>query len=299
MNIVVFGAGAIGSLFGALLSKNNSVTLVARESHVNAINKNGLKISGKTQLKLKINAETSTEKINNPVDLLIITVKSYDTEIAIKQAKKIIDKDTIIMGLQNGLDNIQKIKKHTCSKRIIAGVTTHGAFFTKPGVIEHTGIGNTIIGEINSEKTNQIKNIINTFQKAGITCILSSNILKEIWIKAIINSSINPLTTIFQYKNGYLLKNPILINITEKICIESTKAANTQGFNLSNQKMFNKTVDVIKKTSDNYSSMLQSFKQGKKTEIDSINGKLIKIGRKQNIDMFLNEVLFNSIKNTR
>jgi len=91
----------------------------------------------------------------------------------------------------------------------------------------------------------------------------------------------------------------MLKNIAEKVCEESTNAANTQGLNLSNKKMFDKTIKVIKKTSENYSSMLQSFKNCKKTEIDSINGKLVSIGKKQGVDMLLNEVLFHSIKNIR
>ena len=299
MNIVVFGAGAIGSLFGALISKKHNVTLIGISPHVNTIQKNKLRITGKTQINIKISAEKSTEEISKTPDLLLLTVKSYDTEIAIKQAKKIIGKDTVILSLQNGLDNIERIKKHVDSKKIIAGTTTHGVLFSKPGYIEHTGIGDTIIGELNSKKTYRIKNIIKAFNQAGIPCLLSSNILKEIWIKAIINSSINPLTTLFLCRNGYLLKNPMLKNIAEKVCEESTNAANTQGLNLSNKKMFDKTIKVIKKTSENYSSMLQSFKNCKKTEIDSINGKLVSIGKKQGVDMLLNEVLFHSIKNIR
>jgi 2-dehydropantoate 2-reductase len=107
------------------------------------------------------------------------------------------------------------------------------------------------------------------------------------------------LTTIFQCKNGHLIENPILKNIVKKICYESINAANTQGLNLSEQKTLNTTIDVIRKTSENHSSMLQSFQQGKKTEIESINGKMIKIGKIHDIDMLINEVLYRSIKNIR
>ena len=122
------------------------------------------------------------------------------------------------------------------------------------------------------------------------------NIIEEIWIKGIINSSINPLTTFFQCKNGYLLTNLILENLIEKICEESTNIANAQGVNLSYSKMISKTKEVIRNTSENYSSMLQSYNKGKKTEIESINGKLIDIGKKQDIDTSLNEMLVYSVK---
>ena len=129
MNIVVMGAGAIGSLFGGLLSKKNNVILIGRSPHVNAIRKNGLNIEDKTTLNVKIPAQDTINKVMLSPDLLILTVKSFDTRFAINQAIQIIDNDTIILSLQNGLDNIDKIKKVVDINQIIAGITTHGAFF--------------------------------------------------------------------------------------------------------------------------------------------------------------------------
>jgi len=296
MNIVIFGAGAIGSLFGALLSKSNNVLLIGRKPHVTTIQKKGLIIEGKTHLDVKILAESSVDNVSFSSDLLILTVKSYDTEAAILQARKIISDNTIVLSLQNGLDNIDKISKHLSSKRIIAGVTTHGAFFSKPGVIKHTGKGMTILGGLNGKKTNVIDSIVKLFNQTGIDTTESKNILKEIWSKAIINSSINPLTAIFQCKNGYLIENPLLEKLVEIICEESTSIANAEGVDLSYSEMLNKTKEVIKNTSDNYSSMLQSIKKRKKTEIESINGKLVEIGKKHNISTMINQILVYSVK---
>ena len=163
MNIVIFGAGAIGSLIGAKLSKNNYVILHGRKSHIDKIKKDGLKIIGKT----------------------------------------------IILTIQNGLDNIEIIKKWVNASQIMIGVTTEGSLFVKPGYIKHTGTGITKIGVLDGHHSNIIKQIVNLFNESKINTILSENILKEIWIKAIINSCVNPLTTIFRCKNGYLLRNPI------------------------------------------------------------------------------------------
>ncbi len=296
MNIVIMGAGAIGSLFGGLLSKKNNVMLIGRTSHVNAIRKNGLNIEDKTQLNVKIPAQDTINKVTLSPDILILTVKSFDTRSAINQAMQIIDDDTIILSLQNGLDNINIIKKVVHSNQIIAGITTHGAFFSKPGVIRHTGKGKTVLGELNGKKTGRIKHIADLFNEADIETIVSEDIIKEIWIKAIVNSSINPLTTFFQCKNGYLLKNPILEKIVEKVCKESTSIAKANGINLLYQHTIQKTKEVIRNTSENQSSMLQSFKRGKKTEIDSINGKFIDIGRVRTIDTPMNEILIYLVK---
>jgi len=295
MNIVIIGAGAIGSLLGAMLSKNNNVVLIGRKNHVSVIKKSGLIIKVKTNLKVKINAETTAQKIRFNPDLLLLTVKAYDTESAIIQAKEKIKPNTTVLSLQNGLDNIDKIKKHLNSMQIIAGVTTHGATFSEPGVINHTGIGSTIIGELKGDKTERIKKIVDLFNKAGIETIFSKNIIKDIWVKAIVNSSINPLTTFFQCKNGYLLENPILENLVEKIAEESTTVANVHGIKITHEDMIKKTKNVIKTTKENYSSMLQSYKKGKKTEIESINGKIVDIGKKHNIKPFMNEIMVYSI----
>ena len=291
MNIVIFGAGAIGSLFGAILSKKNNVILVGRKNHVKIINQKGLKIYGKTNLKVKIKAVESAKKVTFTPNILILTVKSYDTENAIKQAVDIIDNKTVVLSLQNGLDNIDVLKKYVDCEKIFAGVTTHGAYFKKPGVIQHTGFGDTIIGGLNRKKTSQVTSIIDVFNKTNIKTNFSPNIMRDIWVKAIVNSSINPLTTIFECKNGYLTKNPVLTGVVEKICNESCAVAKTQGFSFSSQEMFEKTMDVIRSTSDNYSSMLQSIKRGKKSEIDSINGIIVKIGGKFKIDTPLNKTL--------
>ena len=295
MNIIIFGAGAIGSLIGVTLSKNADVTLIGRKEHVERIKIDGLEVSGKTKIKKKINAEISVENITKKPDILILTVKSYDTESAIQQAKKIIKSDTVVLSIQNGLHNIDKIKKYLSNKQIIAGITTHGATYIGPGKIDHTGVGLTIIGGLDKETT-CINEICDLFNKSGIETQISNNIIKEVWIKAIVNSSINPITTLFQCKNGYLLENPVLENLIEKITEESTSIALSQGLKITNDSMISRTKEVIRKTKENYSSMLQSYKNGKRTEIDSINGKFVEIGKKNNVEPFLNEILVYSIK---
>lgn len=296
MNIVILGAGAIGSLFGALLSKKNNVLLIGRKNHADAIKKNGLIIKGRTNLTAKISAEDSIDKIISSPELLILTVKSYDTETTIKDAKKIIDNNTVVLSLQNGLDNVDKIGAMIDKRNVIAGVTTHGVFFSKPGIIEHTGCGETVVGELYGQKTKRIKHMADLFNKVGIKTKISTNINKEIWGKAIVNSGINPLTTIFQCKNGYLLNNPLLEKILDKICIESTKVANNEGISVSHNDMIKKTKEVVRNTSENYSSMLQSFKLGKKTEMDSINGKIVEIGKIHSLKLPINETLVYLMK---
>jgi len=291
MNIVIVGAGAIGSLFGALLAKNNTVVLVGRAPHITAIKHNGLNINGKTHLHVTLSAVESVKDVPISPNLILLTVKSYDTETAIKQTLPLIRDETVVVSLQNGLDNIEKIEHFVDKDRIVAGVTTHGAIFSNPGVIRHTGKGKTFLGQLDNTRSKRLEDIISLFNEAGIETQLSADVVKEIWAKAIINSSINPLTAFFNCKNGYLLENPLLQKIVEAISAESTNIAQAEGINLTAPDMIQRTKEVIRDTARNYSSMLQSVQQGKKTEIDSMNGKLVTIGKQHRIDTTLNKIL--------
>lgn len=290
------GAGAIGSFFGALLSQKNKVVFVGRKNHVQEINKNYLKIKGKTNLKTKVIAVESVDEISEDFDLILLTVKSYDTENAVKEIKKLTLKNTTILSLQNGLDNIEKIIKYVDKKNVLAAVTSNGIIFEKPGIINHTGVGYTTIGEIYNTKAGKAKEITKLFNESGIKASFSSNIKKEIWEKTIVNSSVNPLTTFFNCKNGFLLENPILKNLVKKICMESTNIARSSNLNLDFDEMYQKTKSVIIDTKNNNSSMLQSFLNNKPLEIDSINGALVDFGKKNGVDTMLNEILIFSLK---
>lgn len=296
MNIVVFGAGAIGSLFGGLLSKNNNVVLVGRKNHVSEVQKNGLKISGKTNLCVNIKAVESVEELSFHADLVIISVKSYDTENAVNEIKKIINKNTFVMSLQNGLDNIEKIEKIVDKNMLFICITTHGSVFSKPGVIVHTGIGKTKIGAI---KKNQyiVQEFVDLFNISGINTVCSDDIMYDVWAKCVVNSSINALTCFFKCKNGYILKNPILEKLMKKICYESTNVARSVGFNLVYEDMLDLTKEVICDTSDNFSSMLQCVQKSSRTEVDSINGFILKAGRKFGVDVSLNDIVVYVVSN--
>ncbi len=296
MNIVIFGAGAIGSLFGGILAKNNNVFLIGRKNHIEQIKKKGLIIKGKTKKNIKISAFENVEDILFSPDLVIISVKSYDTENAVKKIKKIIDKNTFIMSIQNGLDNIEKIEKIMDKKKLFVCITTHGSVFYKPGVIIHTGIGKTTIGALEKNSFFEQK-LVDLFNLSGIKTKVSTNIMYDIWTKGVVNSVINPITCIFKCKNGYILKNPILEKLMEKICYESVQVANACGFNLVYEDVLNLTKEVIFDTSENFSSMLQSIQNDSKTEIDNINGVIFKLGEKYKLDVSLNKVIIYVVSN--
>ena len=294
MNIVVVGAGAIGSLFGGLLSNHHQVTLLGRTPHVKAIQKHQLSISGTTNLSVSVPAVDTITDLKSP-DVLLLCVKSYDTQAALQQVQPLCSTKTTLCTLQNGLSHIDIIKKFVAPESIIVGCTTHGAIFSQPGHIVHTAKGHTLLGALDGSEPARLTQLVTIFTKAGIPTTLSHTILEELWKKAIVNSSINPLTAVFQCKNGYLQTNPILQKMVTLICHESTKIAQASGFSVTATEALQKTHEVITTTKDNESSMLQSIQHHKPTEIDAINGFLARRADDKKIDATLNHLLVTII----
>lgn len=291
MKIVILGAGALGSFIGGMLCKKNEVIFIGRKEHMDAVKKNGLMIKGKTECIVypKVEKEYAKEP-----DLIIMTVKAYDTKKAMEENISLVGEKTVVLSLQNGLGN-EELLAETVGKRVIGGVTSHGVTFLKPGEIYHSGIGETIIGEMDGEITERVKKVANMFNECGIETGISIEIRKDIWCKAIINSAINPLTAIVKCKNGYLLQNKYLKKLMEEICEEGIAVARSEGIDVG-EEIIKKTEEVAYLTRKNYSSMLQSIMQGKKTEIEEINGEIVKRGRKNDISTPINFTLFSIIK---
>lgn len=297
MKILVFGVGALGGFVGGVLSQKFDVTLYGREDKMLTIENAGLKISGVTEIVAhpKIAYEYLDLK-EQEFDLIILTVKSYDTDSALNVIKDIMSQDTAVLSLQNGLDNEMKIAKIIGEERTIGGVTSHGLTFIEPGHVHHAGVGETKIGEMDGTESERIKEIAKTLSSVGIETEVSQEIKKEIWVKGIVNAGINPLTALSRLKNGYLLKIAYLERLLEDTCKECIEVAKINGIDLSDCDVIEKTKNVARLTSENKSSMLQDIERGRKTEIDSINGKIVKMGQIHGVETPINSTLVSLIK---
>lgn len=294
MEILVFGAGAIGSLFGGLLSQKYDVTLLSRKLHADAVERNGLRIRGKTNLIVYPKARVN---INHSYDLILLTVKSYDTEEAAKQIKRNISEDTIVLSLQNGLGNESLLAKYIGKRHLLKGLTSHGVIYLKPGVIYHSGIGETVIGELDGKITERVVRIAEIFDSVGIKTTATKNIEAETWVKVIINACINPLTAVTNLRNSAILKIPELRNLSRAICREAVEVANRAAdAKLSYERMIREVENVARLTAENKSSMLQDIENKRRTEIDFINGKIVELGRKYQIDTPVNSALVALVK---
>ena len=297
MRILVFGAGALGDFLGGILSQKYDVTLYGREDKIHTIQNSGLKITGITACIAHPKTLFKPEDLGETeYDLIILGVKSYDTNSAMDIIKKNASQTSIILSLQNGLDNEIKIAEAVGEKRTLGGVTSHGITYVGPGHVHHAGTGETIIGEMDGQKTERIKEIAGALSSVGIETRITSNIGSEIWAKGIVNAAINPLTALTRLRNGFLLKIPSLTRLLEDTCSECIKVAEAAKIDLLGCDVIKKTKNVARFTGENRSSMLQDIERGRRTEIDSINGAIVEVGKKHGVKTPINTSLVALVK---
>ena len=298
MKIAIIGSGAMGSLYGGILAENGHEVyfIDVFKEHVDAINSKGLCIVKDGEERYIKNAKAVVESSSiGIVDLAIVFVKSTITDIAVEGNKSILGKDTIVLTLQNGLGNIEKINKAVDISQIIVGTSANGASFMEPGKIKHSGHGGTVLGEISGEKTERIKEIhrIMDLEELG-NAKISENVMSLIWEKLIVNCGINPLTALTNLRNGELLENKESEEILENIVDEAIIVARKSNIKLSFDNA-NYCKEVCRATSENTSSMLSDVLNNRKTEIMNINGAIVRIGEELGIDTPYNKTFTNLI----
>ena len=297
MKIGVIGAGAMGSIFGAMLSGAADVFLIDPfEEHVNIINANGLIIEDNNNSKKKYNipACINTSIIKSKVDLAIIFTKSYATEQAALTAISILGEHGLVLTLQNGLGNLEIISGILGDDRSVAGVTSHGGTMVCPGVAKHAGFGQTHIAG-NKQNMKAVKRVVRVFNSAGIETDISDNLDSLIWGKLIINVGINALAAILQVKNGILGKIVEVEKIMASSVSEAVNVADALKIKLPYQNPMEQVKIVCRSTAENRASMLQDILKGARTEVGVINGAIVEKGRELGIptpyNIFLSEII--------
>ena len=286
MRIIIFGAGAIGGLFGAHLNGAHDVTLVCREGIASAINENGLTITGLSDIHATPRAVSSAEGLEHP-DILILTVKAYDTETAITEAKPLVGPNTKILSLQNGLGNLETISRIVPETDIIGGITSQGAILRAPGLIEHTGKSYTYVND---------ENIARVLSESGIEAQYSKDIQAEIWYKAIVNCVINPLGTLMKDRNGLLVRDSRFEPLARQIVGEGIEVADAKGIALDFDIAWQKVMQVVTETAENICSMRLDVERGRRTEIEQMNGAIARYGTELGIPTPVNSLLTALIK---
>lgn len=277
MKIVIMGAGAMGSLFGGLLSfSGEEVWLVdIRKENVDLINAVGITIEREGKIQI-IGASATTDPASiGKADLVMLMVKTYHTEQAVSDALAVQGDDTVFLSLQNGLGNEEVICKKVDRKKVLMGVTGHGSTLLGPGHISHAGKGKTYLGTLDPSLESRAREIARVFQEAEIETEVTSTIEEHIWDKLFANAGINALSALTDLKNGELLDYPETLRLMEALVREALEVAKKKGIRIEGDPV-EKTKQVAEATRKNRSSMGQDFDYRRQTEIDAINGALVR-----------------------
>jgi 2-dehydropantoate 2-reductase len=285
--IFILGAGAIGSVLGGLLSERNDVTLVGNKAHVDAINSNGLSVSGDVTTRFHVRADTKIRRIPERT-LIFLTTKAYDSEKAITEISRLLEKDTVILVLQNGLGN-EEVVEHAVGNdaKVLRGITTMAAEFFKPGEVRYWKGETAIANDARAEE------VVQTLNASMLKTRISRDIRHEIWSKIVINNVVNPLSAIFRVRNHEIGTQP-LASVRHRIVRECIQVGIAEGIAFPGRLEQRIDREILAYT--NFSSMCQDIMKRKETEIDFLNGKIVELGGKHHVSTPVNETLVNFIK---
>lgn len=288
MEIIVLGAGAIGSLYGAKLAPANDVTLIGRAEHVAAINSHGLRIEGLESQVVRVRAATALDHLG-PEALIILTTKVPDSAAALGSITSLVRDDTTILCLQNGIGS-ECIARAALGDRgiVLRGITQYGAIYKAPGVIQFMARGYTLIEQ--HERSAHLAGVLTT---AGLDGRVSPNIGADVWHKLVVNCVVNPITAILGCEVGGIA-NPQLDPFKRLVIDECIAVAAAEG--ISFHVDFARQIDDRFRPSHNIASMLQDLRRGRPTEIDYLNGAVVAIAASHSLACPVNAALTAIIK---
>lgn len=294
MKLLIFGAGALGSVLGAILSKNHDVILVTRGEHLREIRDHGLELRGAIEDRFEIPAFERIEK-HDSFDAIFVTTKSYDTETAAKCTAGHLAENGCVVTVQNGIGNAEIIAEHHDKGSIVIGVTSMAAHIVRPGVIKYVSSDEITLGAL-VRRSKALDLADSILRKAGIRTRLTDNITGAIWSKAIVNAAINPLTAIHGCENGRIITDERLNEQAIAVCEEGLRVAAAKRIVLDPPDVVRYMTKIATKTANNRSSMLVDIERGRRTEIDAICGQILRAASELGIDCPVISKLHRKVK---
>ena len=297
MKIVIIGAGAMGCLYGAYLSRKHEVIMLdSFDKQVEAINQNGITVleeDGTENKFTNVKACISGE-YTEAADLVVVFVKSTFTEDALRDNKKLFGDKTLVMTLQNGAGNDRKIAKYVNKKNIIIGTSKHNSVNLGGGKVRHSGSGETTIGS-NLENNTNLDKIQAILEECGFKVEKTNDIQRVIWSKLFVNLSINTFTAITRAPIGSMIENKYAWDFAEKMICEAVDVAEADGTHFSYREVLNMVHHVCEDAGKGYSSMSQDVMNCRLTEIDAINGAIVEQAKLYNVKVHYNSLIVDLI----
>ena len=296
IRVAVLGAGAVGCFFGGMLARaGHQVTLIGRPVHVDAFRKSGLQFEGlKFNERIPVDASTEAEAVRG-ARLVLFCVKSTDTDEAAAQIAPYLDAGSIVVNLQNGVDNIERIRARV-SQTVIPAVVYVATEMAGPGHLKHHGRGDLVIGALDGEiSMNSLEMTRNLFEAAGVPVVISDNVAGELWAKLVVNCAYNAISAITRLPYGKLIAGAGIRETMRDVVEETLAVAKASGVRMAPD-MLARTYKIAEGMPAQYSSTAQDLARGKPTEIDHLNGFVVRRGEALGIPTPANRALHALVK---
>ncbi len=294
------GAGAVGCYFGGMLARAGApVTLIGRPLHVDAIRSNGLFLdTTQFQEYVQLSASTGIDAAQG-AQVVLFCVKSFDTEEAARLLAPHLAPEALVLSCQNGVDNVERFAKATGLSAIPAIVYVAAAM-SGPGRVKHSGRGNFVIGNLprngGLRDRRELDDLAGVLARGGIPCQVSDNIEGELWVKVILNCACNAISALGRSGYGVMAENPLVRQLMCKAVEEGVAVARAAGVQLPDVDVVESTINLTRSVKNATSSTAQDIARGKRTEIDSLNGYVVRRGNELGIPVPVNQTLYTLVK---
>ncbi len=284
MRIAVIGAGAMGSIYGGHLSLNNEVYLVdTNQAIVDHINANGLILQENGEdVIYRPKAVSSTEDLEN-VDLIILFVKALFSRAALKGNQNLIGQNTYVLTLQNGSGHEDILSEFVKEDHIIIGTTEDNGAVLGAGHVRHGGKGRTNVGMLQEDKEGFLPKLKKAFDSCGFDVLIHENIQQLIWDKLFTNVSLSALTGVLQVDMGFIAANEHAWNLTRRLVHEAAEVAKAMGLSFDEAAILEKVRKTSEGSPNGCTSIRADLRDGRKTEVDTISGSVVRAAKKVNM----------------
>ncbi len=295
--IGIWGVGALGCLFGAKLTPFAAVTLVGHwPEQIAHLQENPLKIhypqEKVSEVKVDVTADPQTL---GQVDIALVLTKSTKTQQAVAQIKEVLAPDGLAITLQNGLENYELLQAWVGHERAVQGVTAQGATVLGVGEIRYGGVGDTKLG-IRPDIKYKIQHLADLLSEADLRPHITEDIQSIVWGKLAVNAAINPLSALLRMPNGQLVVSDWARDLMHDAANEVQALAKIQNIRLPYSDAARQAEQVARLTAKNHSSMLQDVSRKTETEIEQINGAIVRLGERYGVATPINALLYRMVK---
>jgi len=301
-SIAVVGAGAVGSFYGAMLARaGHAVTLIARPAHVQAIEREGLRLQMGGRIEtIRTAARTDIDSVGD-ADLVLFCVKSTDTETVAREMAPHLGDDALVLSLQNGVENAATIARHV-RQAVVPAVVYVATAMPEPGLVAHHGRGDLVIGPIDARAARdpalaaRLQALVDLFATAQVPVRISADVMAELWSKLMVNCAYNAISGIAQASYGKLAALGEVLALQETVVREVVALAEAEGVDLPLAPALEAMRKIAPAMPAQLSSTAQDMARGKPSEIDHLNGFVARRGAALGVATPANQALYALVR---